>query len=195
MAKTKKPYTAAYRLFHFKYEMRIPQIFMYGTEYLEKNGYHVSGDGALDQLRLMEPSVMRQTPAGLAMLHDEGAPIDFVNERDAVEVYEDIQEHLHDWERIAVGGIHPDDAPSIEEFRQFEAVAMVLYSTSKFYEPDENTGDLMRDKLMMMNRRRNPVRTERYLRDKITNDKGELKPYVSIVDRIEKALVENNPWL
>lgn len=195
MAKHDKPYTAAYRLFHFKYEMRIPQIFMYGKDYLEKNGYHISGDGALDRQRLMEPSVMRQTGAGLAMLHDEGAPIDFVNEKDAVEVYEDIQEHLLDWERIAMQGIHPDDAPSIDEFRQFEAVAMALYSTSKFYEPDERSGDPLRDRLMMMNRRRNPVRTEAYLRDKITTDKGELKPYVSVVDRIERALVENNPWL
>ncbi len=194
MAREKKPKTAAYRLFHFKYEMRIPQIFMYGMDYLEKNGYHVSGDVALDRQRLMEPSVMRQTAAGLAMLHDEGAPIDFVNERDAVDVYEDIQEHLHDWERVAVQGIHPDDAPSIEEFRQLEAVASALYTTSKFYEPDESSGDPLRDRLMMMNRRRNPVRTERYLRDKITTEKGELKPYVSIVDRIERALVENNPW-
>lgn len=195
MATSKKPHTAAYRLFHFKYEMRIPQIFMYGQDYLEKNGYHVSGDSALDKQRLMEPSVMRQSAAGLAILHDEGAPIDFLNEKDSVEVYEDIQEHLLDWERVANQGIHPEDAPTVEEFRQFEAIAIALYETSKFYEPDEQAGDPLRDRLMMMNRRRNPVRTERYLRDKITNDKGDLKPYVSIVDRIEKALVENNPWL
>lgn len=190
----KKEKTAAYRLFHFKYEMRIPQIFLYGKDYLEKNGYHVSGDSRLDQLRLMEPSVMRQTAAGLAMLHDEGAPIDFVNHRDTVLVYGDIQEHLLDWERIANQGIHPDDAPPLEEFRQLEAIAAALYETSKFYEPNESSGDNLRDRLMAMNRSRNPVRTERYLRNRITSDKGELKPYTSIVDRLEHALMENNPW-
>ena len=192
---TTKEKTAAYRLFHFKYEMRIPQIFLYGKEYLEKNGYHVSGDGALDRLRLMEPSVMRQTGAGISLLHDEGAPIDFVNIRDAVLMYDDIQEHLLDWERIAVQGIHPDDAPPLEEFRQFETVAMALYETSKFYEPDEKYGDPLRDRLMSMNRSRNPVRTDRYLRGKLSTGQGGLKPYVSVVDRLEKALMENNPWL
>lgn len=190
----KKAKTAAYRLFHFKYEMRIPQIFLYGKDYLEKNGYHVSGDAGLDQLRLMEPSVMRQTAAGLAMLHDEGAPIDFVNHRDTVLVYDDIQEHLLDWERVAIQGIHPDDAPPLEEFRQLEAIAVALYETSKFYEPNESSGDNLRDRLMAMNRSRNPVRTERYLRNRITTDKGELKPYTSVVDRLENALMENNPW-
>lgn len=186
---TAKRKTAAFRLFHYRYEMRIPQMFMYGPNYIEKHGYHVSGDAALDRLRLSTPNVVKQTPAALAVLHADGCPIDLVNPRDAVPIYEDIQEHLTDWARLAAQGIHPADAPPLEEFRQLEAVAMELYRSAKHYEPKETRGDLLRDRLMDMNRRRNPARTESYLRSKITDSKGNLKPYVSIVDRIEKALV------
>lgn len=186
--------TAAYRLFHYRYPVRMPQIFLYGQAYLEKHGYHISGDRALDRQRLMEPSVIHQTAAGLAMLHSEGAPIDFVNWEDAAAVYKDIQEHLRDWERLVLQGIHPANVPPLEDFRQLEAVAMAIYEIAKFYDPDESPGSALRDQLMEMNRRRNPLRTDRYLRDRISNEKGELKPYVSIVDRIERELVEHGIW-
>ena len=184
--------TAAYRLFHYKYEMRLPQSFLYGPAYLQKHGYHVSGDLRLDQARLMELTVVRQTPAGLAMLHNDGAPIDILDAQDIVAIYEDIQEHLRDWERLVNEGVHPSDVPPLNELRMFEAIASALYETSKFYEPDESYGDGIRDRLMAMNRRRSPLRTERYLRDKLTTDKGTLKPYVSIVDRIENELLRND---
>jgi len=189
-----KKNTAAWRLFHIKYQVRVPQLFMYGKPYLEKHGYHVSGDQSLDNERLMEPTVMRQTVAGLALLHEEGAPLDIVNWRDSVSIYEDIQEHLRDWEAQARGGMHPGEIPPIEDFRMLEAIASALHQHAKHYEPDEVTGDGMRDRLMAMNRRRNPVKTERYLRNKIVNEKGELKPYVSIVDRIEQQVYGSHGW-
>lgn len=193
MSRQKKN-TAAWRLFHIKYEVSVPQLFMYGKPYLEKHGYHVSGDNTLDNERLMEPTRVRQTVAGMALLHDEGAPVEIINHRDSVDIYDDIQEHLRNWERLANQGIHPDDLPPIEDLRMFESVAMELHQTAKHYEPNEVTGNVLRDRLMSMNRRRNPVRTERYLRQKIQDEKGELKPYVSIVDNIEKRLFGSVSW-
>lgn len=187
-------HSAAYRLFHYKYEVRLPALFMYGPEYLKKHGYRVSGEAGLDHLRLRELIVVRQTPAGMALLHNEGASIDFLDHRDSVQVYQDIQEHLMDWERMVQQWVHPDDVPPIEEFRMFEAIAMAIYETAKFYQPDERYGDTLRDALMAMNRRRNPTGTERYLRNKITTEQGTLKPYVSIVDRIERELMRNAEW-
>jgi len=192
---SEKKHTAAWRLFHIKYAVRVPQLFMYGKPYLEKHGYHVSGDHGLDNDRLMESTVVRQTAAGLAILHEEGAPIDIVDIRDSVTIYDDIQEHLRDWERLSRNGAHPGDFPPLEDFRMLEAVAMALHETAKHYEPNEVTDNGLRDRLMNMNRRRNPVRTERYLRNRIVNDQGELKPYVSIVDRIEERLVGGQTWL
>lgn len=189
-----KKNTAAWRLFNIKYEVRVPQLFMYGKPYLEKHGYHISGDPTLDNERLMEPTVMRQTVAGLALLHEDGAPLDIVNWRDSVAIYEDIQEHLRDWEVQARGGMHPDEIPPIEDFRMFEAIASALHPHAKHYEPDEVTGDGLRDRLMAMNRKRNPVKTERYLRNKITTEQGQLKPYVSIVDRIEQQVYGSQRW-
>lgn len=181
--------TAAYRLFHFRYSMNIPQIFFYGKDYLEKHGYHVSGDGMLDHLRLTEMSVVKQTPAGLAMFHAEGCPISLVNRKDASTIYDDIQEHLRDWERLVDQGVHPSDVPPMEDFRQLEAVAMALYPLAKHYTPEEKHVDPLRDRIMAMNRRRNPLGSDRYLRSKLITDQGELKPYVSIVDRIEREVI------
>lgn len=188
MQAKKRKYTAAFRLFHFRYEMMIPQMFFYGREYLRKHGYHVTGDYLTDQERLMEPMRVRQTPAALAMFHAEGCLVNIVNPRDSVVIYDDIREHLMDWERQVIQGIHPNDVPPIEDFRKLEAIAIELYRLAKFYEPQDRRGDTLRDQLMEMNRRRNPARTEQILRRKLLNEDGELKPYISIVDRIEREL-------
>lgn len=189
-----KKHTAAWRLFHIKYAVRVPQIFMYGKPYLEKHGYHISGDVGLDHERLMETTTMRQTVAGLAVLLDDGAPIDIVDMKDSVAIYDDIQQHLRDWEIQVRGAMHPDEVPPIEDFRALEAIAITLHDYAKHYEPNEITGNALRDRLIAMNRRRNPVRTDRYLRQKITNEQGHLKPYTSIVDRIEQALYGGGGW-
>jgi hypothetical protein len=162
---------------------------MYGPEYLRKVGYNISGDPMVDQAAAGNLLTMNQSGAGIVILYAQGAPLDFVNVRDCVKLYADIQEHLRDWERVAQQGMHPDNAPPLEEFRMLEMVAMDIYRTAKFYEPDESKGDSVRDAIMAMNRRRNPVQTERYLRGQLTDSNGSLKPYVSIVDRIEHHLL------
>lgn len=194
MASKKK--TAAYRLFHYRYSMLIPQMYMVGPEYARKVGYHISGDGQLDQARLHEPAIYRQTPAGLAVLHEEGAPLEdvFVNPRDAVPVYDDIQEHLTDWLRAVREGIHLDDVPDLNEFRAFEAIALFIYKTAKFYDPEEVKEDKLRNRLIAMNRTRNPRGTTAYLRSRNVDEKGQLKPYVSIVDRIEEHIIKGGTW-
>lgn len=183
------PDTAAYRLFHHRYQVKIPRALMYSKEYVRKVGYSVSGDPRVDQTTATDLQTVNQTGAGIAMLYAQGAPLCFLDERDTIKLYADIQQHLTDWETQARLGIHPDAAPPLDDMRMFEAVAMDIYSTAKFYEPEEKRGDELRDLIMMMNRRRNPVGTERFLRDKITGEGGELKPYVSIVDRIEEYLL------
>jgi hypothetical protein len=185
--------TAAYRLFHWKYQVRIPRSLMESSEYINNVGYHVSGDARVDAMQSTSVLVMNQTAAGIAILHSQGAPVDdflFLKKSDAADVYTDIQEHLQDWKRVTYQGIHPNDCPPIEDFRMFEAVAMALYRTAKFYEPDEASGNELRDRIMMLHRSRNPVGTDRYLRNKITDDKGQLRGYESIVDAIESQMLE-----
>lgn len=189
MKKRNKIHTAAWRLFNYRYQMLIPQIFFYGEKYLEKHGYAVSGDPELDHHRLLEPHRVMQTPAALAMFHAEGCKVNIVNPKDSVHIYDDIQEHLLDWERFVQQGVHPDDVPPITDFRKFEAVAMELYRMAKHFEPQEKSGSGIRDRLTEMNRRRNPLAVEKKLRSRLMDEDGNLKPYVSIVDRIEKEML------
>lgn len=186
---SRKHRTAAYRLFHYRYRVYMPRIFLYSREYLDKMGMNVSGDPDLDQARLMEPDLLNQTVAGLAMLHAEGAPIQFFDHTDIPKAYADIQEHLIDWENAIRRGIHISDVPPIEEFRQLEAVAQALYSSAKYFEPEEKVGGL-RDLLMEFNRQRAPKAMEYFHRQRLMGEDGELKPYVSIVDRIERQLLD-----
>lgn len=180
--------SAAYRLFHHRYAMMIPQLFFYSRHYIDKHGFPSSGNPQLDKERMSVPSMVMQTPAALAMFHAEGCPIQIVNETDSVKIYNDIREHLLDWERAIKQGIHLSDVPAIEEFRMLEAIAIAIYRLAKHFQPANHNNDDIRDRLMAMNMRRNPVQTDRLLRNRITDDKGELKPYISIVDRIEKEI-------
>lgn len=185
--------TAAYRLFHWKYRVRIPRSLMESAEYSAGVGYHISGDAQVDAMQTTSVVTINQTVAGIAILHNQGAPVDdflFLDPKDAVLVYTDIQEHLQDWKRLTYQSIHPDACPPIEDFRMFEDVAIALYQTAKFYEPDEASGNELRDRIMSLNRGRNRAGTERYLRDRLLGEGGALKPYVSLVDAIETQLLE-----
>lgn len=168
--------------------MMIPPIFLYGEKYIEKVGYPITGDAGVDQARLHVPEMVRQTPAGLAMLHAEGAPIEFVNAADTVPVYADIIEHLRDWEAVAIAGCHPDDAPPIEEFRQLEDIAIAIHSMARYFEPRTESRNLVTERLHSMAMRRSSVRS--YVEAKQKADRVQDRPYVSIVDRIERRLQE-----
>lgn len=190
-----KKHNACWRLFNYRYPVWYPQMFKYSAEYIEKRGYAVTGDPTMDQQRLMESDLFRQTPAGMAMLIDEGAPIDhdaFHDIKDIPYVYQDIREHLMDWEREINRGIHINDVPPLEDFYQLENLAIVLHPTAmRLMTDDEVSGSKLVDRLRQMNRRRSSVnRRER----PGLNDLGEVKPYISIVERIAREYHNGNVW-
>lgn len=191
---SERKHTAAWRVFHFRYGVRIPQMFMYGPKYLEKAGYHISDDPQLDDNRMFETITMRQTAAGLALLHADGAPLDFVDRKDAVPVYRDITEHLKNWEAHIAAGCHPLDIPPLSDFRKLEEVARSLYEEASFFRPGQEFYSPLRERLMDLNRRRNPERTANAERRRGMNDEGELKPFDSIYTRIEGLVMEDPRW-
>jgi len=182
--------TAAWRLFHLRYQVRIPEILMYGPNYLKKIGYNLTGDKRVDAGVSSRMTTQNQTAAGIALLHAQGAPLDFVNRTDIAKVYNDIQEHLNDWYKVAYQGIHPDLTPPLEDFRMFEAVAMELYRAAKITQPVEPDIDTIKDRIMQLTRSRNPVFASMQARKKHMDGEGNLKPYESIVDKIEELILE-----
>lgn len=190
-----KKHNACWRLFNYRYPVWYPKIFMYDPEYIAKRGYAITGDPTMDRQRLMESDIFRQSPAGMAMLIDDGAPIDqdaFHDAADIPYVYQDIQEHLMDWEREINRGIHINDCPPLEDFYQLENLAMILHPTAmRLMTEEESSGSGILDKLREMNRRRSSiVRKEK----PGLNDQGEVRPYVSIVERIAKEYHGGNVW-
>lgn len=184
--------TAAYRLWHRKYQVRIPRSLMYSAQYISKVGTHVSGDYAVDSAGVNELMTMWQTGAGLALLYRDGADLEspntFVNKADKIPLYEDIQRHLLDWRTFAYSGIHPDSAPPISDFRMLEAVAIAIHYDVQKQRPTVQSSSAMKEAIMGMNRLRNPGVVNALLR-KASEDEGQIKPYLSIVDDLEEYLL------
>lgn len=185
---TALPDTAAYRLWHRKYLVRIPKSLMYSPEYVSQSGIPISGDMDVDSAGVNELMTMWQTGAGLALLYRDGAELNFVEKKDKVLLYRDIQQHLTDWRSFAYTGIHYASAPPINDFRMLEAVAMELHYAVQKLQPVEVPTSSMREAILSMNRRRNPGATNAMQR-RVTEEDGEVRPYVSIVDEIENYLL------
>lgn len=182
--------SAAWRLWNIRYQVRIPEVLMFSQKYLNTVGYNISGDSRVDQAAATRIMVCNQTGAGLSILYSQGAPLDFLDKKKIPGLYNDIQEHLYDWERVAASGIRPGGAPPISDFRMLEAVAMELYPIAKKLAPEEPAPDMMRNRLLQMNRQRNPIFAKTQALKRHSDEQGNLKPYVSIVDRIEEYLAE-----
>ena len=182
-------YTAAWRLFNLRYEVVSPDHAGYSTHYLRNNHINVTGDKQVDRARESQMSRGQQTAAGIAMLMNEGYSVGLVNYKDCVQIYADIQQHLGDWREQTLFHSHPDGFPPIEDLRAFEALAVEVYELAKKLEPREDVRSKIFDSLVEMNRRRNLTSTNKWLRERSETD-GKLKPYVSIVDQIERYVVE-----
>lgn len=183
-------YTAAWRIFNLRYDVMIPELSGYSVEYLRNNYINVSGDKVTDNLRRNSMVRGKQTVAGLAMLMMDGYGFGIIKAEDCIQIYADIQGHLGDWLGQCRGAMDPRDFPPLDEFRALEAIAIEVYEISKKLEPKEDLRNKLYDSLIAMNRTRNLVGTNKWLRDRLVEN-GKVRPYTSIVDEIERYVVEN----
>lgn len=183
-------YTAAWRLFHLQFDCMAPEMSAYGPEYLRKNYMNVSGNRGVDKLRLNQMQRVRLTPAAMAMYMAEGQPVGLVYYHDCVQIYADVQKHISDWRDQCSGMTHASAFPAMEELRMFEALALEVHVLAKKLEPKEDLQSRVFDELISMSRRRNLTGTNKWLRQKAEREAGVLKPYVSVVDEIERYVVE-----
>ena len=185
--------TAAWRLFHLKYPVLVPELSAYSPDYLRSNPLPSTGDRALDDMRESNMVATKHTAAGLAMLLSQGYPFGLLQIKDCVQIYSDIQNHLNDWNDQTLSYIHPNEFPPIDELRMLESLAIEVYVIAKKLEPNESVRSKIIDSLISMNRSRNLVSTNRWLRDRNRDQRTkEIKPYDSIVDKIERYIAENS---
>lgn len=180
-------YTAAWRLFNLRYECMASPLIKVSTEYLSRFNHfnHVTGDREVDKLAGGRFDKTKLNAASIAMFIGEGHSVGLITIKDCVQIYHDIQEHLNDWRDQCTYAMHPGEFPDIEELRLFERLALEVYTHAQKLEPRTDKRSALFDALLNMNRRRNLVATNKWLKSR-TQDGEEIKPYVSIVDEIER---------
>lgn len=186
-----KRYTPAWRLFNLRYKCMASNLVEVSTEYLASGRavMNVTGDKLVDTLAVGRMEYKNMTAAALAMNMAEGHPVAITQLKDCVQMYADIQDHLYDHLQAAKAALHIDDLPPIEDLRAFESLALEVYRVAKKLEPRPDVKSSIFDNLVEMSRRRNLLATNRHLKALDDRD-GQLKPYVSIVDDIERHLAE-----
>lgn len=187
-----KRHTPAWRLFNLRYKCLATNLIEVTSEYLATGQVvmNVTGDPTVDRLSSGRMEIKNLTAAAIAMFMDEGHSIAITDMYDCVQIYNDIQDHLHNHLQASRQAFHKDDLPPIEELRMFEALALEVYQTAKKLEPKASQvhGGIF-DSFIEMSRRRNLIATNRFLKSQLETD-GKIKPYISIVDDIEVNLAE-----
>lgn len=184
-------YTAAWRLFNLRFECMASPLIRYTTEYLQSGYYiqNVTGDREVDKGATGRFDKTRLTAAAIAMFIGDGHSIGLINVKDCVQIYHDVQEHLNDWRDQCNYAAHAGEFPEIEELQMFENLALEMYEHAQRLEPRTEQRSALFDSLLNMNRRRNLISTNKWMRER-THDGQEIKPYVSIVADIERFVAE-----
>lgn len=127
-----KEKTPAFKIFHFFYEVIIPQHHLYSNDYLKEFGIPTSGDSAVDKEMANSPTYARKTIAQLAELVSEGASITLSNPEDSVQIYETIQAHLKQWnDKISRSPV--DIKPPLEDLRLLDELAGLVFQVARRY--------------------------------------------------------------
>lgn len=120
------PLSAAYVIWHRRFDCRIPQMYLHNLEAESIIGAPTSGDPQLDRqmARQMMPAAM--TIAAMALLRREGASILIDSQDDAVTIYNTIYKHQQDWKRELAVSLHRRNAP-VDDLRMLDDLAGEIY--------------------------------------------------------------------
>jgi hypothetical protein len=122
----KEKASPAYRLFHHRYRCAIQQIFLLDAGVMEKWGAPTSGDAARDKEQLNAWVEVRPTPVEMCQFLQNGAAIQFHDDRTATEVYLDLVAHLRAWISAFESNPNLRHAP-LEDLRVFDELAAAIY--------------------------------------------------------------------
>lgn len=179
--------SAAYRLWHFRYPVRMQDIFRFGQAYLDKAGAMVTGDSKLDAERRTHTTVCQRTPVQMASLHADGATVEPVNLDDIPIIYGDLVDHLCDWRFESTTGVYVTDAiiQVIEDLRLFEDYAQYLHMVAQRHQQRKRSRNAVFDRLLKFNQRRLGGTA---LRQK----QADIRAYQPILPTIERNLLEGD---
>lgn len=91
-----KEHTPMYKLFHYPFYFKVPEVFTISDTELEVRGVPTTGDALQDQMVAMEPITVQATIRQMIEYRRDGAEITLVNPEDSGKIYEIIAAALGD---------------------------------------------------------------------------------------------------
>jgi len=137
--------SAGYRVFHSKYQCRIPEFAIYSDSVIENFGVITSGDEDLDRSRAKCMSHAIRTIAELAELHANQIPIEVDDDDVGGEMYQLIVAHLNEVKEFRNSNII-GKVPPIEDLVKLDKFAGFIYPRAKINHDDnyEETSELIK---------------------------------------------------
>lgn len=169
--------TAAYRLFYLKYDVVAPRRALMTKFELEVLGFPITGDpeidanpdGGLDKARL---SVME-----MAQIYNRGISFGIVDQEEVLLIYNDIQQHLSDWQH-ALDRFDCRNRCPIVSLELFEQLAADLHHYAAAHLDGRSAEINALSAIMMVGRNRTTHKHHDFL----------VEPYVSTVDQIKRRM-------
>lgn len=127
-------HSAAYKIFHYKYNFSIPGIHFYSQEYLDTVGMVSTGNKADDKELMKRPINTRGTVMEIAQHFADDHPVTLENGRDAVAMYESVRDHLANWKKALAMESNLPDAP-IDQLRILDEFATSIFEIARRYKP------------------------------------------------------------
>lgn len=136
--------TAVYKIFHWKYQCKIPEMVVYSDAVLEEFGTFVSGDEARDVSNATMLVGAIRTIAELCEISAKGFKIEIEDNRKAFEMYSLVCEHLKDCIEYQKNGLF-GRMPPMEDLKKLDKFAAYIYPQARwhFVGETETTSKLM----------------------------------------------------
>lgn len=118
--------SAAYKVFHQYFSVKVPNLYLYTEEELRMLPIH-NGFGSISDEEIMqsERKILLSLDK-IAGLRNEGAPVTFMKPNDCLRAYQILVQHLNDWKYVLQNHFsHPQ--PPLDDLTVLEALAMELH--------------------------------------------------------------------
>lgn len=145
--------SAAYRLFHFTYPALVPEYYFHSDWDMSIKGYGITGVGMVDEGALFRKRESNVFPSFLAMVVGNGGNIDLLDIQDVIMIYDDIVEHLSDWNRYVDYRLGAVSNCPIDELKWFEQLAMDLHPHVDAYRRHHQNRDSVAGRYILNGRR------------------------------------------
>lgn len=194
-----KKHTAAYKLYHYTYDVKLPAMYIYSENYVRIAGKVVTGEKEIDDYAPREMIGSRLTPAQMADFIDEGAPIEIQSPQDALTIYEHIYQHLQNWaDTLKSDDPFAHTKVPMDDLRKFSQLADRLYpNAARFFKITFQTSKLM-SRLQSVIGNRKVSLSSRVFGEKaaevVEKEKVNMPTHTRLTDEIINNSSRKTPW-